>query len=345
MIQRLTLAFLLLALACQRGPPAPEPAPSMVPQVQEPEVETCAPLPWAATQVEPKSVESLGPTVATQRQRATPEGMAQIAELLTPASVVRLRQPNGSLAIMPVSLQAQLAGPFQHVQLDGGRAGLVTVLKGFSRTAWFYLQEGHWRLDAANTAAWHPADPGPPHPENHALSLAEAVTDVQGTGALYAVLETTKGPVHCLLLEAQVPELVAHFVGLATGKRAWRDAEGAWQHKPLYDNLPFQRTSPGVWAITGDPSQKGPGGAGFHIPDVLRLDLRHDKPGMLSFVTLGQANTASSQIGLFAKPAPWADDQHLPFGLCQEIDTIEALSQQPVRSQRLLKVTFQRGWK
>jgi peptidyl-prolyl cis-trans isomerase A (cyclophilin A) len=147
------------------------------------------------------------------------------------------------------------------------------------------------------------------------------------------------------MLTDEVPELVAHFVGLATGKRAWRDQTGAWQHKPLYDGLSFHRTLPGVWAITGDPSQKGPGGAGFHIPDTLRLNVRHNKPGVLSLVTLGQANTASSQIALLAKPAPWADDQHMPFGLCQEMDVIEALSQQPGRSEQVLRVTFLRGWK
>ncbi len=341
MIQRaLPLVFVVLALGCQKTPPPPP-----APEPQAPEPAPCVPLPWSATQTEPKAAEDLGQAVAKLRERATPEGMAQIAELLTPSSVERLRQPNGTLAILPVSLQSQLAGPFDRVQLDGGRAGLVTVLKGFSRTAWFYLQDGHWRLDAANTSTWHPADPGPSDPQNHPVALADVVTDVQGTGALYAALETSQGTVHCLLLTDEVPDLVAHFVGLATGKRAWRDQSGAWQHKPLYDGLPFHRALPGVWAVTGDPSQKGPGGAGFHIADVLKLTLRHDKPGILSFVTLGQANTASSQIGLFAKAAPWANDQHMPFGYCQELDVIAALSQQPARSQRLLRVTFQRGWK
>jgi cyclophilin family peptidyl-prolyl cis-trans isomerase len=338
MMLRRALLLPFLSLACQRTPLVAPPKPPHAAVVQ-PSVA----LPWAATQTEPHAAEPLGQVVAKLRQQATPEGMAQIAPLLTATSVDRLRQPNGALAILPVTLQSQLAGPFDRVQLDGGRAALIAAKKGFSRTAWFFLQDGHWRLDAANTATWHAADPGPPDPQNHAISLADAVTEIAGQGALYAVLTTTQGVVHCLLLQQEVPELVAHFVGLARGKRAWRAADGAWQHKPLYDDLPFQRAQPGIWAITGDPTQKGPGGAGFHIADVLRLNLRHDKPGMLSFVTLGQANTASSQIALFAKAAPWADDQHLPFGICQELDVIEKLSQQPPRSQRLLRVTFQRG--
>lgn len=338
MIHRLALLLTLLALGCQR-PPAP-PTTQPVPTLTAP---PSVALPWAATQTEPPAVETLGAVVAHLRQNATPAGMMQIAQWLTAASVERLRQPNGTLALLPVTLQSQLAGPFDRVQLDGGRAALIAQHKGFARTAWFYLQDGHWRLDAASTAAWHPADPGPPDAQNQAIALADAVSDVQGVGALFAVLETSQGTVHCLLLEREVPELVAHFVGLARGKRAWRDPTGLWQHKPLYDDLQFHRALPGIWAVTGDPSQKGPGGAGFHIADVLRLDLRHDKPGMLSLVTLGAANTASSQIALFAKPAPWADDLALPFGLCREIEVIEALSQQPARSQRLLRVTFQRG--
>ncbi len=342
MTHRIALLLLLGSLGCQRQPTTtPQPAAPVAKPVAQPSVA----LPWAATQTEPPALEPLGQVVAALRARATPAGMATIADLLTPASVTRLRQPNGALAVLPVTLQSQIAGPFARVQLDGGRAGLISQQRGFARTAWFYLQQGHWRLDAANTATWHPADPGPADPQNQPLTLAEATTELQGAGALYAVLHTSQGTVHCLLLEREVPELVAHFVGLARGKRAWRAQDGTWQHKPLYDGLPFQRALPGIWAVTGDPSQKGPGGAGFHIADVLRLNVRHDKPGTLSLVSLGQANTASSQIALFAKPAPWADDQHLPFGLCQELDVIEALSQQPARSQVLQQVTFQRGLK
>ncbi len=336
MNHRLVLLLGLCALGCQRTPP-PRP-----PDVPAPQPASVA-LPWAVTQTEPPAQEPLGQVVAALRARATPAGMATVTELLTPASVAQLRQPNGALAILPVTLQAQLAGPFSRVELAGGRAALLSTHKGVDLTAWFYLQDGHWRLDAANTAAWHAADPGPVNPHNHAISLAEATTELTGTGALYAVLETSQGTVHCLLLEHEVPELVSHFVGLARGKRAWRSPGGSWQTTPFYDGLSFHRALTGIWAVTGDRSQRGPGGAGFHVADVLRRDVRHDKPGMLSFVTLGQANTASSQIALFAKPAPWADDRELPFGLCQELDVIEALSQQPARSQQLRRVTVQRG--
>lgn len=340
MMLRCLPLLLFVALACQRQPP-----PAKAAQAPAPPGLAAVPLPWPATQTEPRAAEPLGQVLAQLRERATPTGMAHIAELLTPASVERLRQPNGALAILPVTLQSQLAGPFDRVQLDGGRAALISQQKGFARTAWFYLQNGHWRFDAANTATWHAAEPGPEDPQNQPVTLANAVSDVVGQGALYAVLQTSQGAVHCLLLEREVPELVAHFVGLATGKRAWRDRDGAWRHVPLYDNLPFHRSLPGVSAITGDPSQKGPGGAGFYVADVLRLNVRHDKPGTLSLITLGQANTASSQIALYAKPAPWADDQNLPFGLCRETDVIDKLSQQPARSQRLERVTFQRGLK
>ncbi len=340
MTPRLALLLLLCTLGCQRTPP---PHPVAAPSVQPAEPPAVA-LPWSPTQTEPHAAEPLGQVIAALRARATPAGMSQIAELLTPESVARLRQPNGALAMLAVTLQSQLAGPFERVELAGGRAALLTQARGFQRTAWFYLHNGHWRLDAADTAAWHAADPGPEDAQNHAVSLADAVSDVHGQGALYAVLQTTQGQVHCLLLEKEVPDLVAHFVALATGKRAWRIKNGSWQHRPLYDGLMFHRALPGIWAVTGDPGQKGSGGAGFQIPDVLRLDVRHDKPGMLSFVTLGHANSASSQIALFAKAAPWADDRQLPFGLCEELEVIGKLSAQPGRSQVLQRVTFQRGW-
>lgn len=334
----LRLLPLLLLLACQKPSPPVQPPPQAA-KIVLPTVD----LPWAPTQTEPPAQETLGQTVARLRERLTPEGMAEIAPLLTPESVKRLKNPNGTLAILPVTLQAQLAGPFDRVQVDGGRAALISHQKGVTRTAWLYLRQGHWLLDAANMVSWQPPQPGQPHPLNHPVSLAQALTGVTGEGPLYAELETTQGKVHCLLLEREVPELVANFVGLARGIRGWRDADGQWVQRPFYENLKFHRGQPQVWAVTGDPSTKGPGNAGFHQRDVLSLQVRHDKPGTLSLVGLGPPNTGSSQIALFARPAPWADDQHQPFGLCEELDVIEALSQQPLLSQTLLHVRIQRG--
>jgi cyclophilin family peptidyl-prolyl cis-trans isomerase len=174
------------------------------------------------------------------------------------------------------------------------------------------------------------------------VTLADAVSGVDGDGPLYATFQTSQGDVHCWLDEVRAPELVAHFVGLVRGVRAWRKPDGPWQHAPFYDGLSVHRALPGIWAVTGDPLGSGPGGAGFHIADVLKPELRHDKPGVLSLVTLGQANTASSQVGFFARAAPWADDVHLPFGLCEDLAVIDALSRQPPRSQVVQRVTVHR---
>lgn len=333
-------ALVVASLGCRKSPPSAAvqtPPPAAAP---EPPALT---LPWAPTQTQPHAAEPLEVVVQQLRERATPERMAEAAQLFTEKSRVRLRQSDGTWGILPVTLAQQVAGPFAQVQLDGGRAGLASHHKGYTRTAWFFLERGHWRLDAGNAAAWHPPDLGPPDPLNVAVPLATAVSGVEGAGPLYAVLDTSQGPVRCVLMEREVPDLVANFVALAQGLRGSRAESGAWRRQPFYTGQLFHRAEPGIWVVVGDPTSRGPGGAGYRIADHLDLRLRHDKPGVLSMVTLGRPNTASAQIGLFAKPAPWADDHHMPFGLCEDVEVIDALSRQPARSQVLRGVEIHRG--
>ena len=341
----LLLPFLLPACREDPRPPPPPPPPPAAPPPTAPAAPPAPAitLPWAPTQTQPPAAEPLESVILQLRERATPARMAEAAAFFTEKSRVRLRQSDGSYGILPVTLQQQLSGPFAQIWLDGGRVGLASQGKGFTRTAWFFLEHGHWRLDAGNTAPAHPPDPGPDDPLNVPIALADAVTGLAGDGPLYATLHTDQGDIHCVLHERQVPDLVANFVALARGLRGARAESGAWRKQPFYNGLLFHRAEPGIWAVVGDPTSRGPGGAGFRIADHLDLTLRHDKPGVLSFVTVGRPNTASAQIGLFAKPAPWADDHHLPFGLCREVQVIDALSRQPVRGEVLRSVEIQRG--
>jgi hypothetical protein len=159
MTRRLLTVLVLLA-ACQRAPVAPPVVATQGgPATPVDSAPPAVPLPWPATQTEPAAHEPLGVVLARLRTLATPQGLAQLPEYLTPGALEHLRDARGQLAVMPVSLAAQLAGPFDAVQVDGGRVALTSHQKGFARTAWFYLQGGAWHWDAANTAALHPADP------------------------------------------------------------------------------------------------------------------------------------------------------------------------------------------
>lgn len=62
------------------------------------------------------------------------------------------------------------------------------------------------------------------------------------TTGTYAIFNTTEGKIVCRLFEADAPETVANFIGLAEGTKAWesRSKKG----DKLYDGTVFHRVIP-----------------------------------------------------------------------------------------------------
>ncbi len=146
--------------------------------------------------------------------------------------------------------------------------------------------------------------------------LAAALEGISGSGKLWAVLDTERGPIACELFEDAAPRTVANFVGLARGLRPFLDpADGTWKTRPFYDGTIFHRVIPGFMIQGGDPTGTGTGGAGYTIPDEIRPDLRFDVPGRLAMAGRGP-NTASSQFFVTLAPASHLDGQHTIFGQC-----------------------------
>src|SRR5262245_56277685 len=80
-------------------------------------------------------------------------------------------------------------------------------------------------------------------------------------GDLFATLQTSVGDIVVKLYEKDAPKTVEIFVGLATGKKEWKDPiTQQWvTGKPLYDETFFHRVLPGFMIQGGDPYTK-PGG-------------------------------------------------------------------------------------
>ncbi|MBZ5525753.1 MAG: peptidylprolyl isomerase [Acidobacteriia bacterium] len=117
-----------------------------------------------------------------------------------------------------------------------------------------------------------------------------------------AILHTTAGDMKCELFPDKAPKAVDNFVGLATGKKDWKDpATGKLMHgKPLYDSVIFHRVIPDFMIQGGDPTGTGTGSPGYQFDDELLPDLLFDKPGRLAMANSGP-NTNGSQFFITEK--------------------------------------------
>jgi peptidyl-prolyl cis-trans isomerase A (cyclophilin A) len=150
-----------------------------------------------------------------------------------------------------------------------------------------------------------------------------------GKGA-YAVIETSMGTITVQLLADKAPKTVAHFIGLATGQKAWRDPRnGSMRHSPLYDGATFHRVVPGFLIQTGDPSGRGDGDIGCTIKDEIDPRARYDRPGLVGMANFGP-DTNGSQFFITVGPGPDLDGRNTLFGrVVDGLDVAAAISQVP----------------
>src|SRR5204862_4226588 len=100
---------------------------------------------------------------------------------------------------------------------------------------------------------------------------------------LNAHFTTSEGEFTVRLFDAEAPNTVANFVGLAEGTKEWTDPKtGKKVTKPFYDGLVFHRVIEGFMIQGGCPLGTGTGGPGYRFADEFHPKLRHNHAGILS---------------------------------------------------------------
>jgi peptidyl-prolyl cis-trans isomerase A (cyclophilin A) len=132
--------------------------------------------------------------------------------------------------------------------------------------------------------------------------------------ATYATFTTTLGRFTARLSDAEAPNTVRNFTGLAEGTREWTDPRtNSTVKQPYYDGVIFHRVIDGFMIQTGDPLGTGVGGPGYTFADEFHPSLRHDRPGILSMANRGP-DTNGGQIFITLAPTPHLDNRHSVFG-------------------------------
>ncbi len=160
------------------------------------------------------------------------------------------------------------------------------------------------------------------------FTLDQALAELpDGPGPLRAVIDTDLGALSCALRPDKAPNGVANFVGLARGRRPWKDPKlNKWVRRRFYDGLLFHRVIPDFVAQGGDPLGTGFGGPGYKFADEI-AGLTH-LPGTLAYANSG-ANTNGSQFYICEKAQPQLDPKYTIFGQCDPVSVVTSLTHVP----------------
>jgi peptidyl-prolyl cis-trans isomerase A (cyclophilin A) len=143
---------------------------------------------------------------------------------------------------------------------------------------------------------------------------------------LYAHFTTSEGNFTVRLFDADTPNTVANFTGLAEGSKEWTDPRtGQKSKKPYYNGTVFHRVIDGFMIQGGDPLGQGTGGPGYEFADEFHPKLRHTKAGILSMANSGP-NTNGGQFFITLAATPWLDDRHSVFGeIVEGMDVVKKI--------------------
>jgi len=143
---------------------------------------------------------------------------------------------------------------------------------------------------------------------------------------VFAHFTTSEGKFTARLFDAETPNTVANFTGLADGSKDWTDPRtGRKVKQPYFNGTIFHRVIGGFMIQGGDPLGQGTGGPGYTFSDEFHPKLRHSKPGILSMSNRGP-NTNGGQFFITLDATPWLDNKHSVFGeIVEGMDVVKKI--------------------
>jgi len=162
------------------------------------------------------------------------------------------------------------------------------------------------------------------------VSTALSTIGLAPGDALEAVLETSRGAIHCELYPEKAPVTVQNFVQLAEGTRRWTDPRTKESvRRPLYDDTLIHRVKPRFMIQMGDPLGTGAGGPGYAFADETENGLTFTEPGLLAMANRGP-DTNGSQFFITDRGTPnHLDGKHTIFGKCGDADVVQTIAETP----------------
>ena len=168
---------------------------------------------------------------------------------------------------------------------------------------------------------------------------------------MLAHFTTSEGKFTARLFDAETPNTVANFTGLAEGTKEWTDPRNGKKVKqPYYNGTIFHRVIDGFMIQGGDPLGQGVGGPGFTFADEFHPKLRHTRAGVLSMANRGP-NTNGGQFFITLAETPWLDNKHSVFGeITDGMDVVKKIGgtatskpgDRPVKPITIESVTIER---
>ncbi len=136
----------------------------------------------------------------------------------------------------------------------------------------------------------------------------------------FAVLKTSEGDIRLKLYNREAPLSVDNFIGLASGKKQFRDIKTGKKVKNtvFYKDMIFHKVHPDLVIQTGCPWGNGKGWPGYTVKQE-QNSLKFDRPYLVAMAKIeGNENSAGSQFFITTKALPYLDKDYTVMG---EVET------------------------